>query len=144
VFQSVSGESWRKLAMRAGASPAMFTPGRSTPVIEDIMNLSKLPLVAALAFGAMATASQAQDIQYVLANSTSGTLIEFYTSPIDTDDWEDDLLNGNYLEPGEFGNVIIADGRTQCEYDLLFVFDDGSEYTDTVDICELASYELVE
>jgi hypothetical protein len=140
VFQSVSGESWR-----CGPGPRLpFKPGRGTPVIEDIMNLSKLPLVAALAFGVMATASQAQDIQYVLTNSTSGTLIEFYTSPIDTDEWEDDLLNGNYLEPGDFGNVIIADGRTQCEYDLLFVFDDGSEYTDTVDICELASYELVE
>jgi hypothetical protein len=116
----------------------------STPGIEDPMTLSKLTTAAALALGLAATAAVAQDIEYVLTNSTSATLIEFYTSPVDADSWENDLLADFDLEPGEFASILIGDGRTQCEYDLLFVFEDESEYTDTVDICELSSYELVE
>lgn len=106
--------------------------------------LSRLPALAALALGLIASAAQAQDITYRLINNTSAALIEFYTSPSASDDWGPDLLAGGTLEPGETGNVVIADGQTHCEYDLGFVFEDGSEFADTVDICELASYELVQ
>jgi hypothetical protein len=108
------------------------------------MHLSKLPLAGALALGLAGTAASAQDIAYLLINNTSATLIEFYTAPVDVDNWENDLLANFDLEPGSNATVMIVDGRTQCEYDLLFVFEDESEYTDTVDICQLASYELVE
>lgn len=108
------------------------------------MYLSKLPLAAALALGLAGTTATAQDIAYQLINSTDLTLIEFYTSPVDVDTWEFDLLADFDLHPGEDATVNIGDGRTQCAYDLLFVFDDGSQFTDTVDICELSSYELVQ
>ncbi len=108
------------------------------------MNLKTLPFVAALSLGLAAGAATAQNIEYTLINSTSLTLVEFYTSPVDVDDWEDDLLGDGVLEPGTQGTVSIVDGRTQCDYDLLFVFEDESEFTDTVNICELSSYELVQ
>lgn len=108
------------------------------------MYLPKLPLAAALALGFAGTTASAQDIAYQLINSTDLTLIEFYTSPVDVETWESDLLADFDLGPGEDATVNIGDGRTQCDYDLLFVFDDGTELTDTVDICELASYELVQ
>jgi hypothetical protein len=114
------------------------------PVSEDSMKLPTLSIVTALALGMAATSARAQDIAYQLINSTSSTLLEFYTSPVDVDNWEFDLLADLDVEPGEEVTVMIGDGRTQCEYDLLFVFDTGEQFTDTVDICQLASYELVE
>lgn len=108
------------------------------------MKATNTLLATALALGLAATTAGAQDIQYALTNSTSAALLEFYTSPVDVDSWEDDLLATMDVMPGETVTVTIGDGRTQCAYDLMFVFEDGSEFTDTVDICELASYELVE
>jgi hypothetical protein len=138
-------------AVRAAIVGGRFPPCRRggkartvQPQTEDIMYLSKLPLAAALVFGLAGTTASAQDIAYQLINNTSGTLLEFYTSPVDVDNWEFDLLADFDLEPGADATVNIGDGRTQCDYDLLFVFDDGSQYTDTVDICQLSSYELVE
>ena len=108
------------------------------------MTFKPMALCAALAFGLSAQSALAQDMEYLLINSTSMTLVEFYTSPTDVDSWEEDLLGDYVLPAGAEGTVVIADGRTQCDYDLLFVFEDGSEFTDTVDICELNSYELVQ
>ena len=104
---------------------------------------SRIAVLAAgvLAF-ASASAAVAQDIEYALQNSSSVALTEFYTSPTDDDSWGDDLLATTDLLPGEGGTVTIADGSESCEYDMLFVFEDGTELTDTVDICQMASYEL--
>ncbi len=99
--------------------------------------------VAVFSF-ATASAGFAQDVEYGLINSTSGTLTEFYTSAVTDENWGDDLLASFDMEPGVSGTVIIADGSANCDYDLLFVFDDGTEVSDTVDICELASYELTD
>ena len=39
--------------------------------------------------------------------------------------------------------MTIADGRTQCEYDLRFVFEDGDVVEDGgIDLCETGSYTL--
>lgn len=108
------------------------------------MKLTTLPLLATLALGAAGTMAAAQDMEYLLINSTSATVLEFYTSPVDVDTWENDLLANADLMPGQQVTVTIGDGRTQCDYDVLFIFDDGEELTDTVNICELGSYELTE
>jgi predicted flavoprotein YhiN len=108
------------------------------------MNLSRLSLAAAAALVLTSAAVGAQDIEYQLLNNTDLTVLEFYTSPVDVDSWENDLLADIDLAPGESATVTIGDGRTQCDYDILFVFDDGQELTDTVNICDLASYELVQ
>jgi hypothetical protein len=108
------------------------------------MKATKALFASALMLGLSATAAAAQDVEYVLTNSTSATVLEFYTSPVDVSSWENDLLAQTDLMPGESVSVLIGDGREQCEYDVMFVFEDGSEFTDTVDICQLSSYELVE
>ena len=93
---------------------------------------------------ALAQAASAQDVYYTLNNYSSSTLMEFYSSPTDVGDWENDLLGANVLPAGSSGTVTIADGRSQCDYDLLFVFDDGTQLTDTVDICSLDSYTITD
>jgi len=105
----------------------------------------RFPAFAAGLFAvSFATVAVAQDVEYALLNSSSATLLEFYTSPVEDDMWGEDLLGEAVLAPGEEATVTIADGAESCEYDMLFVFDDETELTDTVDICELASYELMD
>jgi len=92
--------------------------------------------------GFFATPVLAEDLVFTLNNFSALGLVEFYTSPEETDDWEEDILGENILPPGMSGEVLIADGSTQCIYDLLFVMSDGQELEDTVNMCELASYTL--
>lgn len=106
------------------------------------MKLTLLPAVAALLLCSATGAAQAQDIAYRLINDTDLTLVEFYTSSVDDESWGADLLADSDLEGGTEATVVIADGGAQCDYDVMFVFEDGQELTDTVNICELNSYTL--
>lgn len=101
-------------------------------------------LASALVLATLAAPALAQDVQYELINSSGLTLMEFYTSPVDEGSWGDDILGANVLAPGEAGAVTIADGGAQCDYDLRFVFEDGSELEDSVNICDMASYTLTQ
>lgn len=87
----------------------------------------------------------AEDLEFTLSNETESVLAEFYASPADVGEWEEDILGADVLGSGESVEIIIADGRTQCEYDLRFVFDDGSEtIVEAEDICETGSFTLTE
>ena len=90
----------------------------------------------------LATPVLAQDAQYELVNATALTVMEFYTSPASLDEWGDDILGANVVPAGEAGTVTIANGSAQCAYDLRFVFEDGQELTDSVDICSTPRYTL--
>ena len=99
-------------------------------------------LLAALAF---APAAQAQDLVFTLKNGTSAVMTYFHTSPAGVDDWEEDVLGSDVLGPGESVRVTIADGRSQCVYDMRFEFDEdsGLDITeDTQDLCKLGSYTI--
>ena len=107
------------------------------------MMFSKSTLIPAfLASVAFAAPAFAQDVEYQIINNSALTLMEFYTSPVGVDSWEQDILGANVLAAGSSGTVTIADGSDQCEYDLKFVMEDGQELTDSVDICSIASYTL--
>lgn len=97
---------------------------------------------SALLLAGLAAPALAQDVQYQLVNNSHLTLMEFYTSPVDEGAWGDDILGANVLAPGETGTVDIADGSAQCDYDLRFVFEDGSELVDKANVCDMASYTL--
>lgn len=103
--------------------------------------------LAALALGALglpalAQPALAQDVAYEISNVTGLTVMELYTSPAGTGEFGDDILGSQIIAPGEAGIVTIADGSARCDYDLLVVFDDGQEFNDTVNVCEVASYTL--
>jgi hypothetical protein len=102
---------------------------------------SAAAVLSAALFTAPATA---QDLSFTLSNSTSYTVMEFYASPTDVADWEEDILGSDVLGAGESATVTIADGRSQCEYDLRYVFDDGTELTDQADLCSMGSYTITE
>lgn len=91
---------------------------------------------------AVALPAAAQDVAYELFNNSALTVMEFYTSAASTDEWGPDILGSEVIPPGGSGVVTIADGGTECAYDILFVMEDGQELIDTVDVCQLASYTL--
>ena len=103
-----------------------------------------LAAAAVLSLAAVGTAA-AQDLQFKLNNESSFVVVEFYASPSDVGDWEEDILGVDVLGSGESANITIADARTQCEYDLRFVFDDGDVVERAaVDLCETGSYTLTD
>lgn len=107
------------------------------------MNPFKLVLIAGIC-SLGATSSYAEDLDFMLKNSSSYVVTEFYASPSDVNSWEDDILGADVLGSGEAFNITIADGRTQCEYDLRIVFDDGDVVEDTTDLCETGSYTVTD
>jgi hypothetical protein len=90
---------------------------------------------------ALATPAVAQEIKFDLVNVTGFTLVEFYASPVTVDTWEEDLLGADVLETGMTAEVVI-EGDRGCDYDMLFIFEDGDEVTDTLDLCEVGEYTL--
>lgn len=102
---------------------------------------------AVLAMFAVVPSAQADDLVFTLKNGTSAVMTYFHTSPAGVDDWEEDVLGSDVLGAGESVQVTIADGRTQCRYDMRFEFDEdsGLDVTeDTQNLCELGSYTIHE
>jgi len=103
--------------------------------------VSRLVFLGALATLAAGPAL-AQDLTFELINVSGYDLVEFYTSPVDVGEWEEDVFGTGVLPSGNSVDVTIADGRTQCSYDLRFVFDDGDVIEDSADLCEMGSYTI--
>jgi hypothetical protein len=104
----------------------------------------QLSIAAAMTM-ATATLAHADDLLFELANETSVPLVELFISPNSLPDWEDDVLGSDVVMPGEVVDVLIADGRRDCVYDILGVFADDDEVEDyQVDLCELESYTFYE
>lgn len=100
-------------------------------------------LASALLLTALAVPALAQDVSYQITNSSGLTLMELYSAPAgDGSLASDDLLAAQVLPSGETGTVNIAGGAETCDRDIRFVFEDGSEMTDTVNVCDSASYTL--
>lgn len=100
-------------------------------------------IAAALTLTAASTTTAiAEDLEFVLINQSGFTLTEFYTSPSNVNNWEEDVLGQDVLESGYTVKILIQDGRTQCEYDMRMVFADGDILEDTIDMCELGSYTI--
>jgi len=104
-------------------------------------SVSRLLLGGALA-ACLAGPALAQDLTFELVNVSGYDLVEFYTSPVDVGAWEEDVFGAGVLPSGNAVDVTIADGRTQCVYDLRFVFADGEVLEDSADLCETGSYTI--
>ena len=107
------------------------------------MKLAVAGGVAALLLAATAAPAFAEDLEFVLTNNSSYAVKSFYTSPADVEEWEEDVFGDNYLPAGNYVTVTIGDGRSQCVYDMKFVLEDDSDFTERgVDLCELGEYTL--
>ncbi len=106
---------------------------------------SSLLALSSLALLGLSSQASAQDLVFNLINQSSYDVIEFYASPYNVDSWEEDILGSDILESGYSIRITIADARSQCEYDLRFVFDDGDVIERSgVDLCKTRKYTLTD
>lgn len=106
------------------------------------MNRTRIWVASLLAM-AVSLPAMAEDLVFTLNNESSHVIMEFYASPSDVGEWEDDILGDDVLGSGEAVDITIADGREQCEYDFRIVVEGGGELErGGVDLCELGSYTL--
>jgi hypothetical protein len=118
--------------------------GRNPPPVHKKSDgVSDVKFLAATAVLALATPAMAQDVAYELINNSSYVVLEFYTSAASDANWGPDLMASLDLYSGESGTVTIADGGSECVYDILIVTD-GGELSDQVDICQLGSYTVTD
>ena len=92
----------------------------------------------------IATPTLAEDLVFTLINDSSHTIVEMYVSPVGEDQWGENILLVEGVESGVSGDVTIADGLAVCDYDLRFVTEDGSEATQTQDLCVLADFTVTD
>ncbi len=99
--------------------------------------------VAAALLIALPAGAFAEDLKFTLTNNSSRAIENFYTSPANTADWQEDVLGEDTISPGQSDEVTIADGSTQCVYDMRFVMEDKQEMVESgIDLCKLAEYTL--
>ncbi|MEX3009100.1 hypothetical protein [Hoeflea sp. TYP-13] len=104
--------------------------------------MKKLVLTATAAVAlSWASGATAEDLEFLLTNKASSPVIAFHVSPASTNSWEENLLEGGYLDSDYEIDVVIADGQTTCVYDIRAEFEDGDALEDYgLDLCELGSY----
>lgn len=87
--------------------------------------------------------ANAEDLKFKLTNHSSRAIANFYTSPTTTTDWQEDVLGEDTIPPGQTDEITIADGSTQCVYDMKFIMEDKAEAIEKgIDLCKLAEYTL--
>lgn len=123
--------------------PALIRTGHASQkrLVFSMVSCKQILPVALLSL-VLAAPVAAQDMQFELINTSGYTLMEFYASPSDVGAWEADILGASVLPSGSSGTVNIADGRSQCSYDIRMVFDDGTDLVDAVNVCDLGSYTI--
>jgi hypothetical protein len=86
----------------------------------------------------------AEDLVFKLVNESSHSITEMYVSPVGEDQWGENILNVDSVDPGVSGDVTIADGLEVCDYDLRFVSAEGGEAEQTQNLCELATFTVTD
>lgn len=102
-------------------------------------------LAGALLATAFAVApAYAEDLVFMLDNKASLSIREFYASAVNVDDWEEDILGQDILEPSNFARITISNSQT-CDYDLKIVFDDDREMEERgINLCDTGSYTVTD
>lgn len=105
----------------------------------------KTAFAFAAALVCAASLAQAEDLDFTLGNETSSDLVEFNVSIAETNNWEENLLEGGYLAPGYEIGVLIADGQDTCVYDIRGIFADDTSFEEYgLDLCEMGAYTFTE
>ena len=90
----------------------------------------------------VATPVLAGDLVFTLVNDSSHSITEMYVSPVDQDQWGENILTVDSVEPGISGDVTIEGGTEVCDYDLRFVTAEGAEAEQTQNLCEIATFTV--
>ena len=97
--------------------------------------------LSVLATGAQRTLADQRD--FTLTNSSSVTIVHVYVSVSTVDDWQEDILGQDVLNPGDAVNIHFSPNDADagsCLYDIRVDGDDGSQgFLWAVDLCSTSS-----
>lgn len=87
-------------------------------------------------------AADARDITVV--NKTGKPVASIFISPVDTSEWEEDILGVDVLEDGQSVDIAFSGyDEDACNFDVLASNDDGDQWLLTdVDLCTVAEITL--
>lgn len=106
-----------------------------------VVRVAGVALIAAMGMGALMSPAAALDRRVKIINNTSYTIKEFYASNKGTNEWEEDILGKDVLEPGQSVMINIDDGSGYCKFDFLAIFNDGDKVeTRDNNVCELQTF----
>ncbi len=92
--------------------------------------------VSVLAFSTSIWAEEYEDVSFTLNNGTGLIIVEFYASPPNEEEWEEDILGVDVLEDGDSVDITLGDSRPDCDYDFKAVFEDGTDLVhESISVC---------
>jgi len=111
--------------------------------LENGMKSLLIGGLAALCLAGLSLAAEAADVKFDLVNNSARAVKNFFTSPTETTNWEEDVLGEETIPPGETDTVTISTADGQCIYDMRFIMEDDAELVvNGIDMCTLSSYTL--
>ena len=97
--------------------------------------ITTLAAVAVIAVPSLAS-SQTAAVSFTIQNNSTATIDSILYGEASSDQWSDNILDYQ-AEPGDSVRITIDDDLEDCEYDFYYTFDDGSDYVERVDMCEI-------
>lgn len=110
--------------------------------------MMKYAFALGLFAGVLATPASAQQAKqnFEIVNKTGYAISEIYVSPARTNDWEEDLLEGDddNFEDGETQPIHFSPKVKTCLWDLKVVYDedDSSAIWHNIDLCQVSKITL--
>lgn len=98
---------------------------------------------AALLVAVTASPALASDETLHLNNRTGYTISEVYIAPTTTDNWEEDILGQDSLEPNSSVDIDFSKSEDTCKWDLKAVYDDGTNAVwKNIDLCSISTITM--
>lgn len=105
------------------------------------VTLAMMATVVAVMAGSAAVMAGDQDFH--LVNKTGLTIDEFYVSPSNVNDWEEDVLGVDVLPNGESVDVAFSRDEEACVWDLKIVDEEGDAVVwNKIDLCKASEITL--
>ncbi len=99
-------------------------------------------VVAAVVAVSVAAPAIAQTSQQIRFQNNSGVTLQYlYASDSNNSSWENNLLGQNVLRSGQYFDLTIHN-VSNCIYDILMQFNNGTEYQDQINICQIGTYTI--
>ncbi|MEO7064577.1 MAG: hypothetical protein ABI082_12505 [Dokdonella sp.] len=86
-------------------------------------------VVAGLCLSSLATAGDGENRKIDLVNKTHSKIIELYASAPSTKAWEENIIKGQTVDPGETMEIDLDDESGNCKFDFKAVLAGGGEAT---------------
>jgi hypothetical protein len=93
---------------------------------------------AAIAAAFSVAPALAEDLVFTVQNQSAGEIKELHVSTLDSNSWEENLLDHGPLPSGQTATVTLTNTNGICEFDMRLVYDDDS-ITDErkMNLCDL-------